>query len=688
MDKKAIFGFCGLILAAVIIITGMLLDMGKEPGTAPGTAPGTVSGTEPGPKPDKGVQITVEDVSPKGKIEGSSLYVKQVSYLPEDFIMGMDVSSLLAQEASGVKYYDFDGNEQDLLKILAQNGINYIRVRVWNDPFDENGNGYGGGNCTIDTALEIGKRATKYGMKLLVDFHYSDFWADPGKQMVPKAWQGMTIDQKEEAVYQYTKESLQKLKDAGVAVGMVQVGNETNGHICGESSQDHMCRIFSAGSRAIREVLPEAKVALHFTNPENFEQFGEYAVMLDKKKVDYDVFASSYYPFWHGTLENLQHELSHIKLVYDKEVLVVETSYAYTAEDTDFSGNTISAGSWVDKPYPYTVQGQADSVRDVIDTVNKTHGGLGVVYWEGAWISVGQNSWEENHEKWEKYGSGWASSYAAGYDPKDAGKYYGGCAVDNQAMFGPDGRPLESLRIFNLVRYGNEVPVEIVSVQDVDVSILAGETFDLPQTVKAVMNDGSVADVPVKWTVDDSVNTGEPGKYEIPGEAEGFSVTAFITVTPGGGNVLLNGSFENGDLMGWTLTEYGKADELGVLNKPSDSMDGEHCFHFWGEKKDSVHFRLEQTIPQLEGGKYNFRISMMGGDAGDCEAFAYLIIDGNLFWQSDMSLTGYGQWQEAFIGFDHGDDVSEVTVGIYVCCSGEGNGAWGSIDAAELIKLP
>ena len=345
--------------------------------------------------------IQVENVIPAEKIEGSDLYVKKVENLAEDFIFGMDASSVLAEEASGVKFYDFDGNEQDVFKTLAENGVNYIRVRVWNDPFDENGNGYGGGNCNIDTALEIGKRATKYGMKLLVNFHYSDFWADPGKQMVPKAWKSMTIDEKEEAVYQYTRESLQKLKDAGVAVGMVQVGNETNGHVCGENSWVNMCRIFSAGSKAVREVLPEALVALHFANPETAGRYKEYAYTLNEQGVDYDVFASSYYPFWHGTLENLQSVLTHVNQTYGKKVLVVETSYAYTPEDTDFNGNTISAESAVDKPYPYTVQGQANSVRDVIETVANTPGGMGVVYWEGTWITVGGNSWAENSALWE-----------------------------------------------------------------------------------------------------------------------------------------------------------------------------------------------------------------------------------------------------------------------------------------------
>ena len=141
--------------------------------------------------------------------------------------------------------------------------------------------------------------------------------------------------------------------------------------------------------------------------------------------------------------------------------MVAETSYAFTPEDSDFYGNTIGAGSSVAQNYPYSLQGQADSVRNVIDTVvNKTANGIGVFYWEGTWISAGGSSWQENSALWEKYGSGWASSYAAAYDPKDAGKWYGGCAVDNQAFFTSNGKVTEALKVFALVRSGNEIPVK------------------------------------------------------------------------------------------------------------------------------------------------------------------------------------------------------------------------------------
>ena len=373
-----------------------------------------------------------------------------VPALPADFILGMDASCVPALEAGGVVYRDFEGNAQDVFQTLAENGINCIRVRIWNDPYDAEGRGYGGGNCDLENAITIGKRATKYGMKLLVNFHYSDFWADPGKQMVPKAWEGMTPEEKADALYAYTLACLTALKAEGVDIGMVQVGNETNGALCGETDWDAIALLMAAGSRAVREVLPEAQVALHFANPEKSDSYDRYAGELRKRGVDYDVFASSYYPYWHGSLDDLSRVLTDIHDRYGKQVMVMETSYAYTGKDSDHWGNTVSSPT-VHCLYPFTVSGQADHIRAVTETVAAIPGGIGVCYWEGTWITVG-GSKEENKANWEQYGTGWASSFAASYDPKDAGAYHGGCAVDNQALFDPQGKPLDSLRIFAEMR--------------------------------------------------------------------------------------------------------------------------------------------------------------------------------------------------------------------------------------------
>ena len=150
--------------------------------------------------------------------EEAGVYVKPVSGLSSDFIKGMDISSLISEEDSGVKYYDENGEEQDLFKILADNGINYIRVRVWNNPYDADGNGYGGGNCDVEKAAELGKRAADYGMRLLVDFHYSDFWADPNKQYTPVEWRRQDIDTKAQLLYDFTVDALEEIIDEGADV--------------------------------------------------------------------------------------------------------------------------------------------------------------------------------------------------------------------------------------------------------------------------------------------------------------------------------------------------------------------------------------------------------------------------------------------------------------------------------------
>ena len=604
--------------------------------------------------------------------------------------MGMDASCVPALEASGVKYYNYDGQEQDVFRTLAEAGVNYIRVRVWNDPYDENGNGYGGGNCDIDNCIAIGKRATEYGMKLLVNFHYSDFWADPGKQMAPKAWNRMSTDEKADVLYQYTKESLLKLKEAKVDVGMVQVGNETNGAMCGETKWPNIAKLMSAGSKAVREVFPDALVTVHFANPEKADSYASYANNLDYYGVDYDVFASSYYPYWHGTLENLTQVLTKVNQKFGKKVMVMETSYAYTTEDTDFNGNTISDGGSIAKSHPFTVQGQATLVRDVIECVSKIPGGIGVCYWEGTWITVGRNSWEENSAKWEKYGSGWASSYAAGYDPNDAGKYYGGCAVDNQAMFGADGHPLESLRVFNLVRFGNtEVPVKADALEDVQMICDIGKPITLPTTVNAIMTDGSTTAVDVQWNVTEAelatMSNSGANKYTITGTADGREAKAYLTVIEY--NYLTNDSFETGDLTGWTLTEYGKANELFVENKVTDSLTGNYHMHFWSAAANSVEFRLEQEVTGLSAGVYKFCISIMGGDCGETEIYAYVKINGKVIATAPMTINGYGNWDTGLITGIEYQEGDSITVGIYVKCQGSGNGAWGKIDDAMLNSV-
>lgn len=607
----------------------------------------------------------------------ADIVVKKVEGLQPDFIKGVDISSILSLENSGVKFYNESEEEQDIFTTVHEAGVNYIRVRVWNDPYDSTGKGYGGGNNDLEAAIEIGKRATANGMKLLVDFHYSDFWADPAKQHTPKAWENLSFEDKKTALYSYTKESLQAMLAQGIDIGMVQVGNETNGQFVGESDWTKMSQLFNAGSKAIREIDDNILIALHFTNPEKTGRYASYAETLQNNQVDYDVFASSYYPFWHGTLNNLTSELKQVADTYGKKVMVAETSYAYTAEDGDGHGNTAPQSSGQTLNYPISVQGQANSVRDVIEAVaNVGEAGIGVFYWEAAWLPVGpKDNLEQNKMIWEQYGSGWASSYAKEYDPKDAGVWYGGSAVDNQALFDFEGHPLASLNVFKYVDTGAVAPLAIDQIHDVTVTAIAGESIQLPAAVSVTYNDGSTGMISVQWdeaALKQAISQGA-GSYVIVGTVEGgHTVNAKVDIKKE--NFVLNASFENNDRSMWKIT-YGEGSEAhtNYQNKVSDAKTGNYSLHFYSA--DQVNFRVEQTLTGLKPGYYNLSMFIQGGDAehSNMNLFA---VTGSREMQVETGVKGWTQWNHPEM-----EDIlvtdGTLTIGANIKANG---GAWGTID--------
>lgn len=379
-------------------------------------------------------------------------------------IRGVDISSILAIENAGVEFYNEYGRKQDIFQTLSEYGVNYIRVRVWNEPYDSDGNSYGGGNCDLYTAAEIGKRAAKYNMKLLVDIQYSDFWADPEKQTRPKYWARHDHETLKNEIYKYTSWVLENISEAGGKIGMVQVGNETNSFFCGEKDMYKICDLFTSGNKAVRDFDRSILIAHHFANPST-GYYAWYAQVMAECGLDYDVFATSYYPYWHGTTDNLTNVLKEIADKYDKYVMVAETAYPYTNEDGDTFGNAVSENS--DNSvfrYDISVEGQAQCLTDVFQAIaNVGSRGLGVFYWEPAWLGVNGISWEEQSKLWKKYGSGWATDHAAEYDTSVDGA--GGSSYDNQALFDFNGKPLKSLEVFrNIYPQKNKPPKPVGAV--------------------------------------------------------------------------------------------------------------------------------------------------------------------------------------------------------------------------------
>lgn len=565
-------------LVAVLLSAG--LCAGALSGCGAESAATAEAGTEAQPETEHEVtQTTEEPAEAEAEEEWSDVFVEPVAGISDDFIRGMDASAVLSVEKSGAKYYGYDGKEQDVFETLAESGVNYIRLRVWNDPYDENGNGYGGGDNDVATAIELGKRATQYGMKVNIDFHYSDFWADPKRQHAPKAWEGMSADEKADALYDFTKESLTQILDAGVDVGMVQVGNEINNGMSGETDVPAVMELLSAGSRAVREIADsygkDIRIVLHYTNIEDNEEVDTMAANLKEYGVDYDIFGLSYYPFWDGTNENMQNVAKNIMDRYGKKVVIAETSYCYTEKDGDGFGNSFDGIEDAVDGYAPTVQSQATMIRDICAAANEV-GVLGVFYWEGTWIPVGSED-QDNSALWEKYGSGWASSYSAEYDPDDAGLYYGGCSWDNQAMFDFTGHPLPSLNVFRYLKDGHTVPLAVDFIPQTTVSRDVGEALTLPETVEVVYNDRSAnTQVPVSWDASQvaAIDTKKAGTYTVDGTlSDGTAVTADVDVEMV--NYVKNPGFEEVDRSMWEISYAGENDPTDYQEKADDAHDGD-----------------------------------------------------------------------------------------------------------------
>lgn len=393
--------------------------------------------------------------------------IKKVQNMSDSTIRGIDISSYTALKKAGVKYYDNEGKEASLLKVLSDNGVNYIRIRIWNDPYNEKGETYGGGSNDVKAGLEIAKEAAKYNIKVLLGFHYSDFWADPAVQLLPKDWKKDKDNQEKMClnVYKFTKETLEQFKDAGADIGMVQVGNEISQGMMGimhktkanvwqeEEKSTIIDSYLSAGARAVRECTPDALVAIHLDNL-NLGMYKDAMNAWERDNVDYDVLGASSYAFWAGKnmLENVRKAGEYVAS-RGKLFAVLETSWLNSQKDAD--GTVNMANNTNGAVYKVGPQGQADMLSDLYNAILSNDNGLGAFYWEGAWIPVraGWVNWKYNKEMANEFGTGWAAENAEGYYPTSKLYYnenpvWGGNSWDNQTLFDDKGYPLDSLRFY------------------------------------------------------------------------------------------------------------------------------------------------------------------------------------------------------------------------------------------------
>jgi len=249
---------------------------------------------------------------------------------PSPRILGADISFLPQLEDEGM-HFQVDGQTEDAIAILHQHGFNFIRLRIFVHPEADSGYSPGKGYCDLSHTLAMARRIKAAGMGFLLDFHYSDTWADPGKQYIPEAWKNLSLQLLEDSLYHYTRSVLLALKNQGTLPDIVQTGNEINHGILWPVGNiehtDTLAELLKTAIAAVKSVDPHIRVMLHIADGgQNAESRWFLNAML-QRQVPFDLIGQSYYPQWHGTLTDLQNNLTDLAGRYTQPIIVVEYTY-------------------------------------------------------------------------------------------------------------------------------------------------------------------------------------------------------------------------------------------------------------------------------------------------------------------------------------------------------------------------
>lgn len=591
----------------------------------------------------------------------AAVQVNPIENLSTDFIKGADVSIMPELERNGTKFYD-NGIEQDGLTILKNHGVNWIRVRIWNNPYVVGPEGVGGGNTDEAKAIEMAKRAKALGMKVLVDFHYSDFWVDPGQQKKPDAWKNDSGDKLVDDVYAYTAKVMQDFNAQGVTPDMVQVGNELNNGMLWPEAQltednpngyKFLAKLLNAGLQAVHDNDKDNKVKtmIHLAGVDVNLYHTFFDNLIVKNKVnDFDIIGMSFYPFWHGTMDDLKNTMNDVSAKYNKDVIAVETAFGYTLEDADFEKNNFGTNEEKVSGYKATVQGQATGLRDVMATVASVNDnrGLGIFYWAPDWVINEKVGWKSNGG-----GNGW----------------------DNLTLFDTKGNALESMDTFNLVSDPNNQYIEpqVTTINTVDVKdVSLYSNVDLPQTVGVVYSNDAVKNMSVKWDVAKPIFA-KPGNYTISGTVEGLAQKAIANIeVKNKMNLVLNGNFENETLNGWDIV--GDSSAINLAWNQGDVRD-KCAMHYWNNKPFNV--IIKQKLKGLSDGKYTLSCWTQGN--GLASKYQLFVKQNGVEMTTDIKDDGWNRWHQTSI---KNIEVKNGEVEIGFILNGRLD-TWGSIDDIE-----
>ncbi len=549
-------------------------------------------------------------------------------------------------------------------------------------------------------------------MKILINFHYSDSWADPAKQWAPKAWMSLSSSGKPNVkgktqykrVGDFTGQALNAFKNAGITVNAVQIGNETNGGMAGVTSvtSKYFADMISSGVATAKSVFPDVKTIVHLTNVSNPSSVYKVYDNLKDRSVDWDVCGLSYYPYWHGGRKNLQEVMDKCAETYDKEVMIVETAWGYTDIGASYCNNQFSsskfglAGGYVTSP-----QGQATELSDLVDCLSKVpeKKGTGLFYWEPAWLPL--------------QGSGWVSKEGAYYNDhgcdasseEDLSSYsdsYCYSSWANQALFDYTGKALPSYKTYKHIIDGDKT-VEVANLEPKETSFsatynLSDGSDSIPESGYIVTNIGSYVETDIEWDESEvkALSSKEQGHYTINGKMGEYEVNCDVLVYR---NYIKDSSFENQNtLQGSNANEYKvtspwnlEASVSGVRVESKAECtggSGSKYFHWYGES--AFTFSLSQKLSDIPAGTYSFSANVLTHLPKEYGGYESI----NLWYQigSDekkavsmiSNCKGYGtglvEWKIADIVVS---DTSDVTIGMEASC---GATTWGHSDDWSFVR--
>lgn len=609
-----------------------------------------------GGNPD--VYFTYEDINFDDKIGNSkndeahaydSIKVNKLdNELRQDFAFGVDASMTKVVEDNGGIYFNQKGQEQDVYQILRRSGVNFIRFRLWNNPYNKWDNPYGGGTNDLASDIAMAKRAKAANLNVMIDFHYSDFWADPDTQNIPLSWVSYSQKEIPEQIKEYTTKTLQAFKDEGVTVDAVQIGNEINNGMAGfainwndyEKSFDTMSEMIAKGIEGAKAVFPNTRTVIHLANGGNTAEFENFFLGLNKRNINYDIIGASFYPHLSGSLEDLQTNLNNVSEKANKPVMIAETSWGFTDDyvvktaegkyvtkksgeamaetDTLITENSYSSDDEDVGGYLTSEQAQATALRDITNVLAKVpnNKGLGIFYWEPGWLPVENAGWATAAGKSYKY---------VGNDSKR--KYYeetegdGKATWSNQGLFSYTGKALASLNTYSYLKEGfNSAEEKSVSART---SIFEGKTLTinlaanekLPTTYKVVTDFDAIRDASVVWedaaveaVKTKGLHTGlkgtVDGKYQVSIDVN--CIENFI-VDPGFENQGEDDSVKDP----WKVESVTPEGEKVVkLDRKKDIRSGKTDLNWFHSSKDFT-FTFSQTTKALPAGTYTLRTYIM-----------------------------------------------------------------------------